>query len=389
MTAFGTVNKSSALTVNNNDTVSTTIDVGTNPDLLVVVADLGTSAFGFTTVTIGGEELSPREDRQSFGRNVYIWDLIDPPDMSGSQTLEIVTTGFINGVAMGYAASGGEVEFHSDNDGASASGAVADTIDTDSTLGMTFIAGDSSGGPHTALSGTTEDYNTSGMVFGHETAATSGSREVGWDGSGIHSTVRSTYVASSPAVAPDPIGLEVGLNAGTIAYDGPVELPGTRTRALTIGLRAGAIAFTATRHVALVGNGLHTSEMTDGLRSDGQPSEEGDALTWHPGRTPSFDEPTGGGGASLTVKEADGSPSVSSVDTIAFSGATVTDDGSGDVTVTITSGVSEIADLPTAEADDTLVLAPDGVGGVEWRAEAGGGGGSDPALNVFKYDTFK
>ena len=36
----------------------------------------------------------------------------------------------------------------------------------------------------------------------------------------------------------------------------------------------------------------------------------------------------------------------------------------------------EAADLTTAEMDDTLVLAPDGAGGVEFRAEAGGGGGT-------------
>jgi len=33
-----------------------------------------------------------------------------------------------------------------------------------------------------------------------------------------------------------------------------------------------------------------------------------------------------------------------------------------------------IEDLPTTELDDTLVLAPDGAGGVEFRAETGGGG---------------
>ena len=39
----------------------------------------------------------------------------------------------------------------------------------------------------------------------------------------------------------------------------------------------------------------------------------------------------------------------------------------------------EVADLATAEVDDTLVLAPDGLGGVEFRAEAGGAspGGAD------------
>lgn len=38
-------------------------------------------------------------------------------------------------------------------------------------------------------------------------------------------------------------------------------------------------------------------------------------------------------------------------------------------------GVADILDLTTAETDDTLVLAPDGAGGVEFRAETGGGGG--------------
>jgi hypothetical protein len=39
------------------------------------------------------------------------------------------------------------------------------------------------------------------------------------------------------------------------------------------------------------------------------------------------------------------------------------------------ASIADILDLPTAETDDTLVLAPDGAGGVEFRAEAGGGGG--------------
>lgn len=42
--------------------------------------------------------------------------------------------------------------------------------------------------------------------------------------------------------------------------------------------------------------------------------------------------------------------------------------------------ITEIVDLPTAEMDDTLVLAPDGAGGVEFRAEAGGGGGGNPVV---------
>ena len=36
------------------------------------------------------------------------------------------------------------------------------------------------------------------------------------------------------------------------------------------------------------------------------------------------------------------------------------------------TAIADITDIPTAEMDDTLVLAPDGTGGVEFRAEAGG-----------------
>jgi hypothetical protein len=39
------------------------------------------------------------------------------------------------------------------------------------------------------------------------------------------------------------------------------------------------------------------------------------------------------------------------------------------------AGPADILDLPTAETNGALVLAPDGVGGVEFRAESGGGGG--------------
>ena len=49
-------------------------------------------------------------------------------------------------------------------------------------------------------------------------------------------------------------------------------------------------------------------------------------------------------------------------------------DSSGTVTP-VGGAVSEITDIPTADTTTTNVLAPDGAGGVEWRAESGGGGG--------------
>jgi hypothetical protein len=42
--------------------------------------------------------------------------------------------------------------------------------------------------------------------------------------------------------------------------------------------------------------------------------------------------------------------------------------------VNLQTEITEIADLPTAETTTTKVLAPDGAGGVEFRAETGGSG---------------
>lgn len=56
----------------------------------------------------------------------------------------------------------------------------------------------------------------------------------------------------------------------------------------------------------------------------------------------------------------------------------VDDDGT-DTDLFAGTGVAEILSIPTAETDDTLVLAPDGAGGVEFRAEAAGGGGLSQA----------
>lgn len=73
----------------------------------------------------------------------------------------------------------------------------------------------------------------------------------------------------------------------------------------------------------------------------------------------------------------DGDDGTPAADTVAVYAAadgtihTVQDDGTD---AEIGGGaVADILDLPTAETDDALVLAPDGAGGVEWRAEAGAG----------------
>jgi len=86
-------------------------------------------------------------------------------------------------------------------------------------------------------------------------------------------------------------------------------------------------------------------------------------------------ETTGGG---VTVED-EGTPLATVADTLDFVGAGVVASGTGTTKTITISGAADILDLPTAEMDDALVLAPDGAGGVEFRAETGGGGGDSPA----------
>lgn len=77
---------------------------------------------------------------------------------------------------------------------------------------------------------------------------------------------------------------------------------------------------------------------------------------------------TGGGGGSLTVEEADGSPTVASVTKIKVSNGTLTDNGSGVVTVTTGGGGSgdvteqgAYGSRPAADNDGDLYFSTDGV----------------------------
>lgn len=63
---------------------------------------------------------------------------------------------------------------------------------------------------------------------------------------------------------------------------------------------------------------------------------------------------TGGGGGSLTVEEVDGSPTVPDVNTIIFPNGSVTDDGGGVVTITV-SGSGDVSG-PASSTDNALVV---------------------------------
>ena len=107
---------------------------------------------------------------------------------------------------------------------------------------------------------------------------------------------------------------------GTISITGgkPLELTGTGeltavTGTFSSGLTVGEGSTNIFNESITTGSGI----FTDSLTVSGVP----------------VDITGGGGGAALTVKETDGSPSVSNVDTIVVTTGTLTDDGGGQVTI--------------------------------------------------------
>ncbi|MFV2062599.1 MAG: hypothetical protein ACC726_03685 [Chloroflexota bacterium] len=160
-----------------------------------------------------------------------------------------------------------------------------------------------------------------------------------------------TIYDTNPSVVGVPIGMEMGFNAGTVAEVADKTIQGSRLKALEVGFNAGRLDVEASRQVALLGEGIETPEMTAG-------GTEGQVLTQHVGRRPTWED----GGASLTVREADGAPSVASVDTIVVNDGSLTDDGSGQITL-----------------DNTGPAGPAGPTGPA----------ASPGLSVYLYDNFK
>ena len=202
----------------------------------------------------------------------------------------------------------GPVQLGNTYTGNGASGAYCPTVN--STLpAMTFTG---NGGTYSGVcGGANVEYDGHAVNVGgavSEIATATGSRSVGISGNHIHGGAAVMVEELEVDFTPDPIGMEMGFNAGALAEAADKYLPGVPLRELLLGLNAGELSALAPRQVALVGEGVETATMTEG-------GVDGYKLTYHPNRPPDWEEASG---AALTVEEEDGSPSVTDVATLGF-----------------------------------------------------------------------
>lgn len=182
-------------------------------------------------------------------------------------------------------------------------------------------------------------------------------------------TAKSSPVAATLAIpfsrdrrfTPASFGSEAGFQAG-LSFTIPSDVTIYPARVgLEVGFQAGLrIDVPTKRQVPLVGSGLEMPDRTEG-------GTEGQVLTQHEYSKPTWENPPATG---VAVAESDGAPDVSAVTRIEFTGATVTDDTGGQVTVTIAtpaSALDDLSDVNAAAPSDTQVLTWDATPG-EWIA---------------------
>ena len=117
-----------------------------------------------------------------------------------------------------------------------------------------------------------------------EATEASGTASSGGFQSSAMSTIYESVVV--PNVAPDPLNPLFQFGSGTIQLGSNAAIDAAAMRAFELKFNAGTFSTLAKRQVALVGEGIETSEMTEG-------GSEGDILTQHDNRPPTWESASG------------------------------------------------------------------------------------------------
>lgn len=156
------------------------------------------------------------------------------------------------------------------------------------------IIGGKSGFSAAGISGFTNDTtHFIGSVHsnhGHETTPKTGARTLGWQSQGSSSWTNAGVMIEQEDItfSPDLFGVELGFLAPTFAVGGDTTLLPHKL-GVKLGFLPATFEAVGPRQVALVGNDLDTSEMTEG-------GTEGQRLTYHEKRKPTWEDDAGGGG---------------------------------------------------------------------------------------------
>ncbi len=263
--------------------LSGSFDVGTNPSALVMV-----STEPINSPAIGGQALSYYNHATFLGSETWVYVLLEPAPMSGSQAVTGSNGGSGTALVFEWAVHvNGTPSIIDSHFGGSAAGAGNWTADSGVEIG--FWLGGVDTNFYSGMVGTGVLAASSHPAYwGHEPVATNGSRAAGIN----QATGSAGFVLIAGGdleINPTPVGAQGGVRSGVIAASGTPNLQTGRIRPAYAGIRAGSIDYASQRQVLVVG-GVAEQEFEQPETTEG--GSEGDILTQHSNRKPSWESPS-------------------------------------------------------------------------------------------------
>jgi len=260
-------------------------DSGASPKAIVVAIARASAKWAQGEWSVGGHNAGE------------VWGYIGDDIPSGANDVTVVTSNATtrSGVPMAFAASGPVALDTPVYSRSTAAGRIEFTMDSGTEPGIGIVAGSikSTSGGNAPHAGTTEDLDrwsgAANLSVGHETAQGTGSRLIGFSYTWLCGAAGVMLVEQDIDITPEPWGMGLGFHAGTAAVGADRVVPGARMAPFTLRFRAGQVSAMAPRQVMLTGNDLETPEMTEG-------GTEGDVLTKHANRKPTWEDAQGGSG---------------------------------------------------------------------------------------------
>lgn len=277
------------------------LDSGSNAGAIVVGIAQSSRDPNVSAIDYGGKALTKRsEGSWSVGghQRGEVWAYIGNDIPTGSNTVTVTVATGEDRSACAYAlTAGGPIAILSTQNKSTASGNVSFTSDSGIKSGISIVAGSVKQIGGSVQAGTTADIYRNPVdktfTIARDTTASTGSRTTGTTNTWLCGAAQALFVEDEVVMSPDSFGTELGFTTSPniVISSDMVMLPQT-SFGTEIGFFPGiGITKPRTRQVALVGEGVDLTEMTEG-------GTEGQVLTKHAKLKPSWEDAAGGGGAS-------------------------------------------------------------------------------------------